>query len=102
MRRIIMDLHRSPNHGFYLVLAELLGKFTQITFVDLPVGLLTSCSPGRFFSAVVLKLMIAYMLSQYDCELDAPRGPVSTSWRNASCPKAGITLRVKHRVDSQC
>jgi uncharacterized membrane protein YiaA len=55
-------------------------------------------SPGRFFSAVVMKLTFAHMLSQYDCKIDVPVSGISLSWRNASLPRDAITLQVKHRI----
>ncbi|KAF2475217.1 cytochrome P450 [Lindgomyces ingoldianus] len=53
--------------------------------------------PGRFYAVVVLKLVLANMLQNYDAELEPIKGSRSAQWRTALIPRAGITLKVKPR-----
>ncbi|KAF2261905.1 cytochrome P450, partial [Lojkania enalia] len=54
--------------------------------------------PGRFYATLVLKLVIAHMVRNYDCELEPIEGNISFQWRSALIPKNTVTLRVKRHV----
>ena len=60
-------------------------------------------SPGRFYATLVLKLVVAHLLRNYDCKLDPIKGSRSFQWRSAIIPKASLTLRIRPRtpVDSR-
>jgi hypothetical protein len=55
------------------------------------------CSPGRFYAAAVLKLVVATVLLNYDCELPPIRGERSFQWRSSVIPKRSIKLMVQRR-----
>ena len=61
---------------------------------------LMDCSPGRFYATAVLKLVVATMLLNYDCELSPIRGERSFQWRSSVIPKRSIKLMVQRRDSS--
>ena len=56
-------------------------------------------SPGRFYAAAVLKLVLARFLLDYDCELQPFRGGRSVQWRSTVVPKGSIKLVVRQRTE---
>lgn len=54
-------------------------------------------SPGRFYAATMLKLVIAHVLLNYECSLDNIAGCRSMQWRSAIIPKASVKLRIKRQ-----
>lgn len=58
---------------------------------------LTFRSPGRFYASAALKLVVALLVRNYDCELEPFDGEPYTEWRTSLIPKSGLTLRVKQR-----
>ena len=58
------------------------------------------CSPGRFYATAVLKLVVATMLLNYNCELPPIRGERSFQWRSSVIPKRSIKLMVQRRDNS--
>ncbi|MCJ1394808.1 hypothetical protein MMC18_007688 [Xylographa bjoerkii] len=53
--------------------------------------------PGRFYATLVLKLITAHLLQNYECTLDNIKGSRSVQWRSAIIPKSNIVLRIKAR-----
>ncbi|OCL05803.1 cytochrome P450 [Glonium stellatum] len=53
--------------------------------------------PGRFYAAAILKLVLARMLVDYDCELQKMRGSRSYQWRSSLVPKRSVKLMVRNR-----
>lgn len=51
--------------------------------------------PGRFYATLMLKLVIAHILLNYDCSLGNVKGCRSVQWRSAIIPKASIELHIK-------
>lgn len=58
------------------------------------------CSPGRFYATAVLKLVVATVLLEYDCELSPIRGERSFQWRSSVIPKRSIKLHAQRRDSS--
>lgn len=44
-------------------------------------------SPGRFYAAAVMKVMLAQIILDYDCELVDKRAPRWFTWRSSMLPR---------------
>lgn len=55
------------------------------------------CSAGRYYAAVVQKLILAHVLANYDCELADERDARSMWWRTSITPLSKTTLVFRPR-----
>lgn len=53
---------------------------------------LTPCSPGRFYAAAVMKVILGQVLMNYDCEFAEPGGKRLFSWRSTILPKPNLKI----------
>ena len=44
-------------------------------------------SPGRYYAAAVIKVILAQIILHYDCELVQPEAPRWFTWRSSMLPK---------------
>lgn len=44
-------------------------------------------SPARFHATLVMKLILSHIITNYDCRLETPNVPCSTTWRSYNLPK---------------
>ena len=54
-------------------------------------------SPGRFYSSLILKLVLAHVLRGYDCELLDNGKPQTFMWRTAVLPRTDLMMLMKPR-----
>lgn len=55
-------------------------------------------SPGRFYVAVVIKLILVHILRYYDCELVDPTLSRSLTWRSTIIPREQTLISFKARI----
>ena len=60
---------------------------------------LTQLSPGRYYAAAVMKVILGQIIMNYDCELADPKAPRLWTWRSTILPKAK-TLAIFTPLDS--
>lgn len=76
-------------------------KFTDVDWKFPFWGLGKRACPGRFYASVLLKIMLAQLLLEYDFRLPtaASNGetPLSFTWRSAIVPRQGVRLLVRRR-----
>lgn len=79
-------------------MGDMLGKTPRDTFQFSAYALTTNSSPGRFFAANQLKLLLAAIVTKYDIEPIAERPP--NPWLNNSIgPPIWSKLRVRRRPE---
>ena len=61
-----------------------------------------TCSPGRFYSSIALKLMLAHVLLNYDCHLADKAALRTFSWRSAIIPRSSTMLLMRPRKAELC
>lgn len=49
-------------------------------------------SPGRFYAAAVMKVILGQVLMGYDCEFAEPGAKRLFSWRSTILPKPGLKV----------
>ena len=54
-------------------------------------------SPGRFYAAAVMKVVVAQIISNYDVELVEPDAPRWWTWRSSMLPKASTMVTLTPR-----
>lgn len=53
--------------------------------------------PGRFYATMVMKLVVAHIVTEYDVLLPESPSSRSMQWRSAVIPKCSVSLLVKRR-----
>ena len=56
-----------------------------------------AASPGRFYSSLVIKLVLAHVLRGYECELHDYEKPQTFMWRSSILPRSDLTILLKPR-----
>jgi hypothetical protein len=67
-------------------LVEWLGEFLSTRQADSGAQL-TFNSPGRYYAAAVMKVILGQIIMNYDCELANPEAPRWWTWRSSMLPK---------------
>lgn len=60
-------------------------------------GLSRISCPGRFYAALVMKLVVAIFVEDYECELPQPCAKRSYQWRSSIIPRRSVFLHVRDR-----
>jgi cytochrome P450 len=60
-------------------------------------GLSRISCPGRFYAALVMKLVVATFVEDYECELPRPCEKRSFQWRSSIIPRRSVQLDVRDR-----
>lgn len=50
-------------------------------------------SPGRFYAAATIKVVIGQILMNYDCSLVEPKAPRWFTWRSSMLPRSSTLVR---------
>jgi cytochrome P450 len=53
--------------------------------------------PGRFYTTMILKLVVAHLVTDYDIILPESTSSRSVQWRSAIIPKSTVSLLVSER-----
>lgn len=53
--------------------------------------------PGRFYATMILKLVVAHLVTDYDILLQDSTSSRSIQWRSSIIPKSTVALLVKER-----
>jgi hypothetical protein len=71
--------------------------FQRTMYIPYAIGVyvLTCHSPGRFYAAAVMKVILAQMIFNYDCELEDTQHRRWISWRSTVLPKRSTLVRLK-------
>lgn len=56
-----------------------------------------AASPGRFFSSLIIKLVLVHMLRGYECELRDPEKPRTYMWRTTMAPNKNLTMTLRSK-----
>ncbi|KAF2864676.1 cytochrome P450 [Massariosphaeria phaeospora] len=72
-------------------------RFTDVS-TKWPVwGLGNAACPGRFYASITMKLILAYIVENYDCTLCDTRASRSFSWRSSIVPKSSTVVNFRRR-----
>ncbi|KAI4087316.1 MAG: hypothetical protein L6R37_008332 [Teloschistes peruensis] len=74
-------------------------RFTDVTGNWLVWGSGNVICPGRFYTSLIIKFVLAHVLRNYDLEMADPLKPRSFGWRASIVPRADITVILKPREE---
>lgn len=57
-------------------------------------------SPGRFYSAVATKLIMAHVLKTFDCSLKNGHMKTATIWRSYVLPRDDVLVQFSPRIST--
>ncbi len=86
---------------FFLYFTPIFGLFfwfSQCHFL-LNTNLLKYCSPGRYHAALVMKMVVIYLVSEYEFQLEKPGKPWKWWWDNLAMPYEGTRVLVRKRTE---
>ncbi len=64
-------------------------------------GMIHANSPGRFYGAAVMKVMLAQIILQYDCELVDKEASRWFTWRSSMLPRETTMVKFRPRSSGE-